>query len=105
MLVPGFRSTLCSHLNRLARNDGSAYVNVVLWAESAQYLEERVTVTAQDVDCIVREIEEIELLQSALQQRGLSGRVLHYADRRRPAAGRGVRDFSYLDSGQIIGVP
>jgi hypothetical protein len=45
----------------------AAYVNAVAWAESAKHFEGRVTVILeQQLDCIVREIEEVELLESAL---------------------------------------
>jgi hypothetical protein len=44
-----------------------AYVNAVAWAESAKHFEGRVTLMVErQLDCIVREIEEVELLESAL---------------------------------------
>jgi hypothetical protein len=43
-------------------------VNVVAWAESASHFEGLVTaIAAAQLDYIVREIEQIELLEAALQ--------------------------------------
>jgi hypothetical protein len=41
-----------------------AYVNVVEWAKSAEHFELRVTdIAKEQLDCTVREIEKVELLQ------------------------------------------
>jgi hypothetical protein len=50
--------------------DGNgAYVNVVAWAESAKHFERRVTdIAKEQLDCIVREMEKVELLQFALER-------------------------------------
>ena len=50
--------------------DGSgAYVHVVAWAKSAKHIERRVTAIAREpLDCIVREMEKVELLEAALQR-------------------------------------
>jgi hypothetical protein len=46
-------------------------VNVAAWAESANHFEARVTAIAQEqLDCIVREMSQIKLLESALQSEG-----------------------------------
>lgn len=51
-------------------DDGKgAYVNVVAWAQSAEHFEERVKVIAREqLDCIVREIEQVELLETTLRR-------------------------------------
>ncbi len=42
-------------------------MNVVAWAESAKHFEQRVTAIAKEqLDCIVRELEQVELLEVAL---------------------------------------
>jgi hypothetical protein len=46
-------------------------VNVVACAESAKHFERRVTAIAKEqLDCIVREMEKVELLESTLQREG-----------------------------------
>jgi hypothetical protein len=60
----------CKHFKRFGSGKG-AYVNVVAWAESANHFEERVTTIAeQQLDCIVLEMEQVELLEAALQLEG-----------------------------------
>ena len=52
-------------------NGKGAYMYVVAWAESAEYFERRVTAIAKaQLDCIVREMERVELLESTLQREG-----------------------------------
>jgi len=63
-LVPG---PACKNFRRFGDGRG-AYVNVVAWAESAKHFEQRVTTSAKQLDCIIREIEKIELLEAALQR-------------------------------------
>ena len=54
-------------------NGKGACVNVVAWADSDRHFEKRVTETAKEqLACIVREIEEVELLDAALQREGCS---------------------------------
>ena len=46
-------------------------MNVVAWAESAKHFERRVTAIAKEqLDCFVREMENVELLESTLQREG-----------------------------------
>ena len=60
----------CKNFKRFGDGKG-AYVNVVAWAESAEHVEERVTAIAlEQLDCIVREMEQVELLEVALQREG-----------------------------------
>jgi hypothetical protein len=60
----------CKDFRRFGDGKG-AYVNVVAWAESAELFEQRVTAIAQEqLDCIVREMEKVELLESTLQREG-----------------------------------
>jgi len=60
----------CKHFKRFGDGKG-AYVNVVAWADSAKHFEERLTAIAeQQLDCIVQEIEQVELLESALEREG-----------------------------------
>jgi len=61
----------CKHFKRFGDGKG-AYVNVVAWAESASHFEGRVTIAAEQLDCIVREMEQIELLETALQREDCS---------------------------------
>ena len=58
-----------SYKNFRRFGDGKgAYVNVVAWAESAKHFEQRVAASAEQLECIIREIEKIELLEAALQR-------------------------------------
>ena len=60
----------CKHFKRFGDGKG-AYVNVVAWAESGEHFEQRVTTIAlEQLDCIVREVEQVELLEVALQREG-----------------------------------
>jgi hypothetical protein len=60
----------CMNFKRFGDGKG-AYVNVVAWAESAENFEQRVTAIAREqLDCNVREMEQIELLEIALQREG-----------------------------------
>jgi hypothetical protein len=55
----------CKNFKRFGDGKG-AYVNVVAWAES---FERRVSaIAAEQLDCIVRETDQIELLEAALQR-------------------------------------
>jgi hypothetical protein len=48
-----------------------AYVHVVAWAESRSHFEARVKGTAeQQLDCILREIEDVDLLETKMQGEG-----------------------------------
>ena len=58
----------CKNFKRFGDGKG-AYVNVVAWAKSANHFERRVTAMAKEqLDCIVLEMEQVELLDSALQR-------------------------------------
>jgi len=60
----------CKDFKRFGDGKG-AYVNVVAWAESAKHFERRVTdIAKEQLDCIVREMEKVELLEGALQREG-----------------------------------
>lgn len=60
----------CKNFKRFGDGKG-AYVNVVAWADSAEHFERRVTAIAREqLDCIVREMEKIELLDDALEREG-----------------------------------
>jgi hypothetical protein len=59
----------CKHFKRFGDGRG-AYVNVVAWAESAKHFELRVTASAERLDCLVREMEQVELLEAALRREG-----------------------------------
>jgi hypothetical protein len=59
----------CKDFRRFGDGKG-AYVNVVAWAESAKHFEGRVIAIAKELDCIVREMEDVELLESTLQREG-----------------------------------
>jgi hypothetical protein len=60
----------CKNFKRFGHGKG-AYVNVVAWAESAKHFEGLVTnIAKEQLDCIVRELEKVELLESALQREG-----------------------------------
>jgi hypothetical protein len=60
----------CKNFKRFGDGKG-AYMNVVAWAESAKYFEDRVTAIAgEQLDCIVREMEQVELLEAALRREG-----------------------------------
>src|SRR4029077_16506286 len=60
----------CKDFRRFGDGKG-AYVNVVAWAESAKHFERRVTAIAKEqLDCFVREMENVELLESTLQREG-----------------------------------
>jgi hypothetical protein len=58
----------CKQFKRFGDGKG-AYVNVVAWAESAKHFEGRVaTIAAEQLDCIVREMERVESLEAALER-------------------------------------
>ncbi|HMI53341.1 MAG TPA: hypothetical protein VK525_17640 [Candidatus Saccharimonadales bacterium] len=58
----------CNDFKRVANGRG-AYVNVVAWAESAKHFEQRVAAIAQQqLDCIVREMERVEVLETAVKR-------------------------------------
>lgn len=57
----------CKNFRRFGDGKG-AFVNVVAWAESAKHFEQRVMASAEQLDCIVREMEKIELLEVALER-------------------------------------
>jgi hypothetical protein len=58
----------CKNFKRFGDGKG-AYVHVVARAESAGHFEQRVTTIARDqLDCIVRKTDQIELLEAALQR-------------------------------------
>ena len=60
----------CKDFRRFGDGQG-AYVDVVAWAESAKHFDDRVTAIAQEqLDCIVREVEQVELLEAAVQRHG-----------------------------------
>ena len=59
------------NFKRFGDGKGAYVNNVVALAESAEHFEERVTTIAlQQLDCIVREMEQVELLEVALQREG-----------------------------------
>src|SRR4029079_6706151 len=59
----------CKHFKRFGDGKG-AYVNVVAWAESGEHFEGRVaTIAGEQLDCIVREMEQVELMEAALQRK------------------------------------
>jgi hypothetical protein len=58
----------CKNFKRFGDGKG-AYVNVVAWADSAKHFENRVTAIAgEQLDCIVREMDQVGLLETALQR-------------------------------------
>jgi len=59
----------CKVFRRFGKGKG-AYVNVVAWAQSAKHFEQRVATMSRELDCIVREMEHVELLEAALQRDG-----------------------------------
>ena len=60
----------CKNFKRFGDGKG-AYVNVVAWVDSGEHFERRVAVIAKEqLDCIVREGEKVELLESTLQREG-----------------------------------
>ena len=92
----------CRDFKRFGDGNG-AYVNVVAWAESAKHFERRVTdIAKEQSNCIVREMEKVELLQSALEgenfrRRKCPRRILHHEiDSREAAKGRAIRGFPRL---------
>ena len=58
----------CKNFKRFGNGKG-AYVNVVAWADSGKHFENRVTAIAgEQLDYIVREMDQVELLETALQR-------------------------------------
>ena len=46
-------------------------MNVVAWADSAKHFEDRViAIAGEQLDCIVREMDQVELLEAALSREG-----------------------------------
>ena len=68
-LVSLVANPACKNFRRFGDGKG-AYVNVVAWAESAKHFEGRMATAAEQLDCVVREMEQVELLEAALQREG-----------------------------------
>jgi hypothetical protein len=61
------RDPKCKNFRRFGKGKG-AYVNVVAWAESSKEFEQKVRNIAQrDLDCILCELEKIDLLEARMQ--------------------------------------
>ena len=57
----------CANFKRFGDGKG-AYVHVVAWAESQERFRDRViAIAAEQLDCIVREIEDVDLLENKMQ--------------------------------------
>ena len=56
----------CKNFRRFGEGKG-AYVHVAAWAESRSHFEARVKLSAEQLDCILREIEEVGLLESKMK--------------------------------------
>src|ERR1043165_7121199 len=57
----------CANFKRFGDGKG-AYVHVVTWAESQQAFCDRVTaIASEQLDCIVRELENVDLLENKMQ--------------------------------------
>jgi hypothetical protein len=60
----------CKDFRRFGDGKG-AYVNAVAWAESARHFEQRViTIAREQLDCIVREVEHVQLVEVAVDREG-----------------------------------
>ena len=54
------------NFRRFGRGKG-AYVNVVSWAESKRAFEEKVQRHTEGLDCVLVELEEVQLLESRME--------------------------------------
>ena len=52
---------------RFGRGKG-AYVNVIAWAKSATHFKEKVSRHTETLDCILVELENVQLLDSRMEQ-------------------------------------
>jgi hypothetical protein len=66
-MMPGFSICGSSQAECSQREGKGAYVHVAAWAESRSHFEARVKVSAEQLDCILREIEEVGLLETKMQ--------------------------------------
>jgi len=58
----------CKEFRRFGDEGKGAYVNVVAWAACGQEFEERVNQTAPELDCILVELDDVQLLDARLEQ-------------------------------------
>jgi hypothetical protein len=56
----------CKDFRRFGDGKG-AYVNIVAWAESRDHFEKRVKSTVEELDCILRELENVGLLEARME--------------------------------------
>ena len=57
----------CKGFRRFGDQGKGGYVNVVAWTDSAKNFEQPVTTSCEELDCIVCEIDQVELLEAALE--------------------------------------
>ncbi len=57
----------CKEFRRFGDNGKGAYVNTVAWACSEEEFGERVKQAATELDCIILELEHIELLDERIE--------------------------------------
>ncbi|HET9181523.1 MAG TPA: hypothetical protein VFP59_05270 [Candidatus Angelobacter sp.] len=58
----------CKEFRRFGDEGQGAYVNIVAWASSAGEFGRRVESAAADLDCILLELEHIQLLEQRMEE-------------------------------------
>jgi hypothetical protein len=57
----------CKEFRRFGDDGKGAYVNIVAWADSEEEFGRRVKQAAKDLDCIVLELEHVQLLEERIE--------------------------------------
>lgn len=57
----------CADFQRFGEDGQGAYVNVVAWAESEVGFSERIEQTASELDCLLEELDGIQLLDGRIE--------------------------------------
>lgn len=56
----------CKEFKRFGDDGKGAYVNIVAWASSEEEFGNRVRQAAMDLDCVLEELEDIQLLEGRM---------------------------------------
>lgn len=58
----------CKEFRRFGDDGKGAYVNIVAWASSAEEFADRVKRTAAELDCLLRELAGVKLLEDRMEE-------------------------------------
>ena len=57
-----------------------AYVQIVAWAKDREHFEQRIKHSVDELDCILRDLDDVELLESKMERGDCSEEVLSMRD-------------------------